>query len=138
MKFFDKHRRERLDRIKNRIRKDTARYYLKKIKNETAIMQDNFKIELRNEKKSMTDYYESRIESLNEKIDLLESDVRFYKKQWDEYIILKNELEKAAGIIDIKDLQNQANRIFALLYSAIDKVNMVEIKHDKKGLVGIK
>jgi len=138
MKLFDKIRRQRTDRMKNRIRKDTARYYLKKMKNEMSMMQNNFNIELRQEKQSLENYYESRIDSLNTKIEMLENDVKFYKNQWDEYIILKNELEKASGIIDIENLHNQTNRIFALLYSAIDKVNMVEIKHNKKGLVGIK
>ena len=107
--------RKRTDRIKNRIRMQTARYYIRKNANEIKTVQKTHQDEVRKEKKTLKVYYEDRIELLNEKIDALERDNKFYRKQYSKYCDLKEELERASGVIDVKNLHQELNRIFDMI-----------------------
>ena len=68
----------------------------------------------------------------------MNDDIEWYRGQWRRYSDLKEELERVSGLIDVQNLQNEVNRIIALLYSAKDKIELIDNKHRNRQLVGVK
>ena len=138
MKIFNKIRRAKLDRIKNNIRLATGKYYIKKNSEEIRQLQEIHRLNIKAEKKKVIDEYDIKIKERDDEIINLKKNIEWYKSEWNNYKDLKLEVEEIAGIMGFDNLHGAVNKVFALINTAKDKIEMVGIKHNNRKLIGDK
>lgn len=138
MKILDYFDRKRSDKIKRKIAAKTAKYYIKKNSEEILELKKTLFLEHKAEKKGLSDYYNDRLSTLQEKIELLEKDNKFLRSEYKKYSDLLNDLERVSGGISMDNLHKEINKIFVQFNKMKDTVELISEKHERRKIIGVK